>query len=73
MRIGGALQALLTPDLGFYGFPHYFFFQTYISRGLILTSAIYLTTSEGFRLTWKSFGRIFVGMNIYLVIVFLIN
>ena len=73
MGIGGALQALLTPDLGVYGFPHYRFFQTFISHGLIVTSAIYMTAVEGFRPTWKSFGRIFVGMNIYLVIVFFIN
>lgn len=73
MGIGGALQALLTPDLGIYGFPHYRFFQTFISHGLIVTSAIYMTTVEGFRPTWKSFGRIFVGMNIYLLIVFFIN
>jgi hypothetical integral membrane protein (TIGR02206 family) len=73
MGIGGALQALLTPDLGLYGFPHYRFFQTFISHGLIVTSAIYMTTVEGFRPTWKSFKRIFIGMNIYLVIVFFIN
>jgi hypothetical integral membrane protein (TIGR02206 family) len=73
MGIGGALQALLTPDLGIYGFPHYRFFQTFISHGLIVTSAIYMTTVEGFRPTWKSFGRVFVGMNIYLLFVFFIN
>ena len=73
MGIGGALQALLTPDLGIYGFPHYRFFQTFISHGLIVTSAIYMTTVEGFRPTWKSFGHIFIGMNIYLLIVFFIN
>lgn len=73
MGIGGALQALLTPDLGIYGFPHYRFFQTFISHGLIVTSAVYMTTVEGFRPTWKSFKRILIGMNIYLFIVFFIN
>jgi len=32
-----------------------------------------MTAVEGFRPTWKSFGRIIIGMNIYLVIVFFIN
>jgi len=73
MGIGGALQALLTPDLGIYGFPHYRFFQTFISHGLIVTSAVYMTTVEGFRPTWKSLGRVFIGMNIYLLVVFFIN
>ena len=49
LGISGALQALLTPDLGIYGYPHFRFFQTFISHGLIVTAAIYMTTVEGFR------------------------
>jgi len=60
LGIGGALQALFTPDLGIYGYPHYRFFQTFISHGLIFTSAIYMTTVEGFRPTWKSVLRVMV-------------
>ena len=71
--IGGALQALLTPDIGIYGFPHFRFFQTFISHGLIVTAAIYKTTVEGFRPTWKSFVRVAVLTNVYMVIVFFIN
>lgn len=73
MGIGGAIQALATPDLGIYGFPHFRFFQTFISHGLIVTSAIYMTVVEGFRPTWKSVWRVFVWMNIYMIIVFFIN
>jgi len=73
MGIAGALQALLTPDLGIYGFPHYRFFQTFVSHGLIVTSAIYMTTIEGFRPTGKSLGRVFIGMNIYLLVIFFVN
>lgn len=73
MGIGGALQALLTPDLGIYGFPHYRFFQTFLSHGLIVISAVYMTIVEGYRPTWRSLGRVFIGMNIYLLIVFIIN
>jgi hypothetical integral membrane protein (TIGR02206 family) len=73
MGIGGALQALLTPDLGIYGFPHFRFFQTFISHGLIVTAALYLTTVEGFRPTWGSLKRVFIGMNLYLLVVFFIN
>jgi hypothetical integral membrane protein (TIGR02206 family) len=43
---GGAIQALATPDLGIYGFPHFRFFQTFISHGLIITSAIYMTVVD---------------------------
>jgi hypothetical integral membrane protein (TIGR02206 family) len=71
--IGGALQALLTPDAGIYGFPHYRIFQTMISHGLLITSGIYMTTVEGFRPTWKSFWRVVIGLNIYAAIIYPIN
>jgi hypothetical integral membrane protein (TIGR02206 family) len=71
--IGGAIQALITPDLGIYGFPHFRFFQTFISHGLIITSAIYMTVVERFRPTWKSLLRIAIWLNIYMVIVYFIN
>ena len=71
--IGGAMQALLTPDAGIYGFPHYRIFQTMISHGLLLTSAIYMTTVEGFRPTWKSFWRVVIGLNIYAALIFPVN
>jgi hypothetical integral membrane protein (TIGR02206 family) len=73
MGIAGAIQALATPDLGIYGFPHFRFFQTFISHGLIITSAIYMTVVEGFRPTWKSMLRVAIWMNIYVVIVYFIN
>ena len=71
--IGGGIQALATPDLGIYGFPHFRFFQTFISHGLIVTSAIYMTVVEGFRPTWKSLLRVAIWLNIYVVVVFFIN
>jgi hypothetical integral membrane protein (TIGR02206 family) len=73
LGIGGAIQALMTPDLGIYGFPHYRFFQTFISHGLIITSAIYMTIVEGFRPTWKSVWRVFGWMNVYMIVVFVLN
>lgn len=73
LGIAGALQALLTPDLGIYGFPHFRFFQTFISHGLIVTSAIYMTTIEHMRPTWKSVLRIAIWINIYMAVVFVIN
>jgi hypothetical integral membrane protein (TIGR02206 family) len=73
MGIAGAIQALATPDLGIYGFPHFRFFQTFISHGLIVTSAIYMTVVEGFRPTLKSIPRVVIWMNVYALIVFFIN
>ena len=73
MGIAGAIQALATPGIGIYGFPHFVFFQYFLSHGLIVTSAIYMTAVEGFRPTLRSILRVFLWMNIYVVIVFFIN
>jgi hypothetical integral membrane protein (TIGR02206 family) len=73
MGIGGAVQALATPGIGNYGFPHFFFFQYFISHGLIITSAIYMTIVEGLRPTWKSVLRVVIWMNIYALLVYFIN
>ncbi|GIK11002.1 MAG: hypothetical protein JETCAE02_04490 [Anaerolineaceae bacterium] len=73
MGIGAAFQYLLTPDLGIYGFPHLRFFQTFLSHGILLISAVYMTVVEEFRPTWKSFWRVAVGTNLYMLVVYPIN
>ena len=73
LGIGAATQALLTPDAGAYGFPHYRAFQVMISHGSIVTSAVYMTAVEGFRPGWASLRRVLVGVNFYLVFVGLVN
>lgn len=73
LGIGGALQAVLTPDVSIYGFPHFRYIQTFISHGLLITAGIYMTAVIGFRPTWKSIARIFIIMNIYMFIIYFVN
>lgn len=73
LGIGGALQALLTPDLGIYGFPHFRFWQTFISHGIIVTTGVYFTLVEGLRPTLNSIKRVFIRANIYLLLVTMLN
>lgn len=73
LGIAGALQALLTPDAGIYGFPHFRFFQVILSHGAIVTAALYMTIVEGFRPTWASVRRVLVGSYLYLLNVWVIN
>ena len=73
LGIAGAIQALVTPDLGIYGFPHFRFFQTFLSHGLIVSSAIYMTVVEGFRPTAKSILRVVIWTNVYALLVFFLN
>ncbi len=73
LGLGGALQALLTPDAGIYGLPHFRAFQTLIAHGLIACAPLYMTTVYGFRPTWRSIPRVFLGANIYMLVIGVVN
>ena len=73
LGIGAASQALLTPDAGRYGFPHFRFFQAILSHGSIVTAAVYMTVVEGFRPYWMSLVRLAIAGNVYMAFVALVN
>ncbi|HCK66569.1 MAG TPA: TIGR02206 family membrane protein [Anaerolineae bacterium] len=73
LGIGGALQALLTPDITDYGFPHFRAFNTFIAHGLLVAMPIYMTVVEGHRPTLQSFKRVFIWTNLYMIPVFFLN
>lgn len=73
LGIGGALQAVLTPDVGIYNFPHYRYIQTFMSHGILIAIGVYMTVVEGFRPTWKSILRVIGISNLYMLVVFFIN
>jgi hypothetical integral membrane protein (TIGR02206 family) len=73
LGVGGALQALLTPDLGVYGFPHFRWFQTFISHALVLVGPVYMAVVEGMRPRRRSLGRVLLYANLYMVPVYLVN
>jgi hypothetical integral membrane protein (TIGR02206 family) len=73
LGLPGALQALLTPDAGPYGFPHYRFFQALISHGAIVTAAVYMTTVEGFRPVPASLLRVLLIGNLYMLVIYVAN
>jgi hypothetical integral membrane protein (TIGR02206 family) len=73
LGLGGATQALLTPDAGVYGFPHFRAFQVIVSHGSIVTAALYMTFVEGWRPYWKSVKNVFIWMNVYMVFVGSVN
>jgi len=73
LGIAGASQAVLTPEAGIYGFPHYRVLQTLTAHGSVVTAAIFMTVVEGYRPHWSSFKRVFIWTNIYMVVVTAIN
>nr|NIV09906.1 TIGR02206 family membrane protein [Fodinibius sp.] len=73
LGIAGASQALLTPDAGIYGFPHFRFFQVMVSHGAIVTAALFMVFAVGYRPYRKSIVRVIVGSNIYMLIIGIVN
>jgi hypothetical integral membrane protein (TIGR02206 family) len=73
MGILGTTQALLTPAVGIYGFPHFRCFQTFIWHGAIVTAVIYMTIVEGYRPSWLSMLRVVIEINVYMLFVGFVN
>ncbi len=60
--LAGAANAMVTPEL-VEGFPHYVFFQYFLSHGGIVAAALFATWGLGMRPTFRSLIRAFVAMN----------
>ncbi|MCL6478414.1 MAG: TIGR02206 family membrane protein [Peptococcaceae bacterium] len=70
---GGAVQALLTPDLGPFSFPHCIFFQFFLLHGSIVAACVFMTFVEGYKPTPRSIRKTFVITNVYAVFVAAFN
>lgn len=73
MGLIGASQALLTPDLTIYGFPHFRFVEFITLHGALIVAIVYMTVVEGFRPTWRSLPRVFAITNLYWLFCGLVN
>ena len=71
--MGGATQAILTPDIGSYTFPHFVFYQFFVSHCVILLVCIYIITVEKFRPTSRSVLRTFFITNLYALLILPVN
>jgi hypothetical integral membrane protein (TIGR02206 family) len=71
--IGGATQAILTPDIGSYTWPHFVFYQFFISHSVILLTCIYMIVSEKFRPSPRSVLRTLLITNLYGILILFVN
>lgn len=68
----GATIALLTPEL-WYDFPHFRFWNYFLLHAAIIYAPLYLSLAHGFRPTWRSLLYFMIFINIYGVILLVIN
>ena len=71
--LGGAVQALFAPDIGFHGFPEMKYLGYFISHGTIILSVLFAAAAYRIQLTWRSLVRAAVVTNIALVLAYGVN
>ncbi len=71
--IGGSLQALLTPDIVRYNFPHFLYFQFFTAHTAIVIAVLYMVLVEGYRPYHSSIWKVFLMTNLYMLVVAPIN
>ncbi|SET93132.1 conserved hypothetical integral membrane protein TIGR02206 [Salinibacillus kushneri] len=72
LGIGGALQALITPEI-FYDFPHYRYFHFFIAHIFIILSSLYMIVIEGKKVTLKSVWKTMLVLNGIAFVIFFLN
>jgi hypothetical integral membrane protein (TIGR02206 family) len=73
MGLIGASQALLTPDLMNYGFPHFRFIEFFTVHGAIIVAVVYMAVVEGFRPSWRALPWVIGVTDLYWLFCGLVN
>jgi hypothetical integral membrane protein (TIGR02206 family) len=68
--IGGAIQALIAPDIGTSGFPSLRYVSFFVSHGLIIACTALMAAAGDVRLTFRSLVRALVVTNLLLLPVY---
>ncbi len=71
--LAGSLQAIITPDLAPYNFPHYIFFSFFILHSVVITSVLYMTLIEGYRPAFISILKTLAFTNLYAAAIAVVN
>lgn len=70
--IGGAIMALVTPDL-YFGFPQYRFIQFFLDHTLLIAAPLFLIWLYQYKITRASFWKACISINFIALSVFFIN
>lgn len=72
IAIGGAMMAILTPDL-YFGFPQYRFFQFFIDHFFLILAPLLMIWFYNYHITLRSVLKSFLFLNAIAAVVFIIN
>lgn len=71
--LAAAPQAIFTPALGHFGYPHYQFVHVFISHGLLITAVLHFIFAENQRPEPGSFVKAILVTNGLLIVIALLN
>lgn len=71
--IGSSIQALATPDLGMFSFPHIRYILFFISHGSVFLSCLLMTVIGTYRLRQRSLWVTVLIVNVYGVCIYLLD
>lgn len=71
--IGSALQAMLTPVIDPYSFPHFRYIHFYVAHGGVVLACVYMIFVEKYIPTIRSLWNSFLYLNVYTAFIFVAN
>ena len=71
--LGSSIQAILTPDLGRYSFPHFEYFEFFVSHGGVVLACLIMVLIFNYCPTLQGMWVTILIVNLYSVVVFFLN
>ncbi|MGM0878472.1 MAG: TIGR02206 family membrane protein [Bacillota bacterium] len=71
--LGSSIQAILTPDLGRFSFPHFQYIEFFVSHGGVVLACLFMVFAYKYRPTIRSMWVTVLIVNLYAVCVFFLN
>lgn len=73
LGLAGDTQALLTPEIGQFNFPHFFYINFFVTHGIVIFSVLYITLIEGYKPKFKSIWKALIITNLLAVLAGIVN
>jgi hypothetical integral membrane protein (TIGR02206 family) len=71
--LGSAIQVILTPDLYKFSFPHFLFFQSFVSHGGVVLACLFMVVVLGYRPNIRAMWVTILIVNLYAGCLFIVN
>ncbi|MFC7394569.1 TIGR02206 family membrane protein [Scopulibacillus cellulosilyticus] len=71
--LGSSIQAILTPDLSIYSFPHFRYIEFFVSHGGVFLACLFMVAVEKYKPTFRSLWESILILDIYGACIFVVN